>query len=74
MLCRFGFDFTRSGDWVQLGEPSDWNLRISIPDKLVDLGVTGKAIWDNVVLSFRVRLSRRPDEYMQGFWTWFCKI
>lgn len=67
-------DFRRDRDWVQMGEPADWNLRISIPDKLVDLGVTGKAIWDNVVLSFRVRLSRRPDEYMQGFWTWFCKI
>lgn len=67
-------DFRRSEDWVQRGEPEDWNLRISIPDKLVDQGVTGQAIWDNIVLSFRVRLSRRPDHYMQGFWTWFCKI
>ncbi len=70
----WSIDFRRDRDWVQFGEPSDWNLRISIPDKLLDQGVTGQGIWDNIVLSFRVRLSRRPDEYMQGFWTWFCKI
>ncbi len=67
-------DFSRDGDWVQHGVPSDWNLRIQMPDKLVDLGVSGKAIWDNIVLSFRPRLSRRPDKYMKAFWTWFSKI
>ncbi|HER19884.1 MAG TPA: hypothetical protein ENO14_02435, partial [Chromatiales bacterium] len=40
-------DFSRDGDWVQYGEPRDWNLRIAIADKLVDLGLTDQAIWEN---------------------------
>jgi UDP-MurNAc hydroxylase len=67
-------DFTRDDDWVRLGVPSDWNLRIAMPETLVELGVSGEAIWDNLILSFRSRLARRPDVYMQSFWTWFCKL
>ena len=41
-------------------------------------GVQGRqrsrAIWDDIILSFRVRLARRPDRYMKEFWTWFCKL
>lgn len=70
------------GDWyidfprrhIERGVPENWNLRISIPDKLVALGVDEKAIWDDIILSFRVRLARRPDRYMKEFWTWFCKL
>ena len=67
-------DFSRDSDWVQFGVPRDWNLRISMLDRLVEQGVSGTATWDNLVLSFRSRLSRRPDDYKQAFWTWFCKI
>ena len=67
-------DFARESDWVQEGVPEDWNLRMTIPDRMVEMGVNGNAIWDNIVLSFRLRLSRRPDEYMKAFWTWFSKI
>jgi hypothetical protein len=37
-------------------------------------GVSGQGIWDDIILSFRVRLARRPDRYMKEFWTWFCKL
>jgi hypothetical protein len=37
-------------------------------------GVTGRAIWDDLVLSFRVRLARNPDRYNKEFWTWLCKL
>ncbi len=68
-------DFSREeGDWVQYGQPAEWNLRIAIPDKMLELGVNGNAIWDNLLLSFRFRLARQPDEYMKAFWTWFSKI
>ena len=56
------------------GVPDDWNLHITIPDALVYQGVSGQGIWDDIVLSFRVRLARRPDRYMKEFWTWFCKL
>jgi len=71
---EWAIDFSRERDWVQLDAPQDWNLHITIPDKLVWCGVSGAGIWDHIILSFRVRLSRRPDRYMKEFWTWFCKL
>ncbi len=71
---EWAIDFRRAEGWVRRGVPDDWNLHITIPDKLVYLGVTERAIWENLVLSFRVRLARRPDRYMVDFWTWFCKL
>jgi len=70
----WSIDFGRQKDWVRRGIPNQWNLRLTIPDKLVYLGVSEQAIWDNVVLSFRLRLARQPDRYMKEFWTWFSKV
>ncbi len=67
-------DFTRDKDWVYQGVPTNWNLRLTISDTLVALGVSDRAIWENIVLSSRVKLARRPDEYMKEFWAWFCKL
>jgi hypothetical protein len=67
-------DFTRERDWVYRGVPPHWNLRLKWPAPLVHLGVIGNAIWDNLVLSFRVRLARNPDQYNKEFWTWLCKL
>jgi len=67
-------DFTRERDWVYRGQPQHWNLRLKFPARLVSQGVTGQAIWDNLVLSFRVRLARNPDRYMKEFWTWLSKL
>ena len=67
-------DFRRQRDWVSRGVPEDWNLHITIPDKLVYKGLTGQGVWDDIILSFRMRLSRRPDRYLKEFWTWFCKL
>jgi L-ascorbate metabolism protein UlaG (beta-lactamase superfamily) len=67
-------DFTRQKDWVSRGVPQQWNLRLKFPARLVHQGVTGQAIWDNLVLSFRVRLARNPDRYMKEFWTWLSKL
>src|SRR5262245_10141475 len=49
-------DFTRERDWVYRGIPAHWNLRLTFPARLVSQGVTDEAIWDNLVLSFRIRL------------------
>jgi len=67
-------DFTRQRDWVYRGVPAQWNLRLKFPDHLVSQGVSGQAIWDNLVLSFRVRLARDPDRYNKQFWTWLSKL
>lgn len=71
---EWAIDFRRDRDWVRRGAPDDWNLHITIPDKLVYAGLIGQGVWDDIVLSFRVRLARRPDRYMKEFWTWFCKL
>lgn len=67
-------DFARPDEPVRRGVPQDWNLRITIPDNLVYLGVTERSNWDDLVLSFRIRLARRPDRYMKEFWTWLVKL
>ncbi len=67
-------DFTRARDWVRRGVPQHWNLRLKFPARLLHQGVSGEAIWDNLVLSFRVRLARNPDHYMKEFWTWLSKL
>lgn len=67
-------DFTRTSDWVSRGAPRDWNLRLRWPSELVWQGVSGKGIWDDLVLSFRLRLARQPDTYKKEFWTWLCKL
>jgi len=67
-------DFTREKDWVYRGVPEQWNLRLKFPDRLVFKGVSGAGIWDDLVLSFRIRLARNPDQYMKEFWTWLCRL
>jgi hypothetical protein len=59
---------------VYRGVPAQWNLRLKFPAQLVSQGVTGEGIWDNLVLSFRVRLARNPDHYMKEFWTWLSQL
>lgn len=66
-------DFTRERDWVQRGEPKQWNKRIRIPERLVWKGVNEVGKWEDLILSFRVRLARQPDRYNKEFWTWLCK-
>ena len=67
-------DFRRQREWVRRGAPEDWNLHITIPDTLVYKGVMGQGVWDDIVLSFRVRLARRPDRFMKEWWVWFSKL
>lgn len=71
---KWVIDFTRDRDWVYAGEVDNWNLRLRIPSRLVGMGVRGDAVWDDIVLSFRLRLARNPDVYMREFWTWLCKL
>lgn len=70
----WAIDFRRQREWVSRGAPDDWNLHITIPDKLVYKGVSGQGVWDDIVLSFRVRLARRPDRFMKEWWYWFSKL
>jgi UDP-MurNAc hydroxylase len=67
-------DFTRDHNWVYRGVPAHWNLRLKFPARLLYQGISGAAIWDNLVLSFRIRLARNPDRYNKEFWTWLCKL
>lgn len=69
----WSIDFTRDSEWVQRGVPETWNKRIRIPEQLIWKGVREVGKWEDLVLSFRVRLSRQPDRYNKQFWTWICK-
>lgn len=67
-------DFTRDSDWAYAGTRDDWNLNIRISSQMVHMGISGHAVWDDLVLSFRLRLARKPDDYKKEFWTWLCKL
>ena len=67
-------DLTRESDWIYRGVPGQWNLHITIPDRLIALGVSEESPWENLVLSFRTSIARQPDRYMREFWEWFARL
>jgi UDP-MurNAc hydroxylase len=66
--CRSGawtIDFTSAGpEYVREGLASDWTYKIEAEDKLLYPFLTGRQrFFEHLLLSLRVRLARRPDEY-----------
>jgi UDP-MurNAc hydroxylase len=58
-------DFTAIGpDYTYEGLASDWTYRIEVEDKLLYPFLTGQILFfEDLFLSLRIRLARRPDEY-----------
>jgi UDP-MurNAc hydroxylase len=58
-------DFTSPGpEYVHEGLPADWTYKIEVEDKLLYPFLTGQEpFFEHLLLSLRVRLTRRPDEY-----------
>jgi UDP-MurNAc hydroxylase len=58
-------DFTAGGpDYVREGILADWTYKIEVEDKLISPFVTGEEpFFEDLLLSLRMRVSRRPDEY-----------
>jgi UDP-MurNAc hydroxylase len=58
-------DFTAAGpEYVREGILPDWTYRIEVEDKLISPFVTGhEPFFEDLLLSLRMRTSRRPDEY-----------
>ena len=58
-------DFTSTGpEYVREGLASDWMYKIEAEDKLLYPFLTGQQrFFEHLLLSLRVRLARRPDEY-----------
>jgi UDP-MurNAc hydroxylase len=58
-------DFTSKGcNYVREGLASDWNYKIEAADKIIYPFLTGeRQFFEHLLLSLRVRLARRPDEY-----------
>lgn len=64
-------DFSKESDWVSVGEPETWDMRVTVPDNLLMAFVEGElefqAIWNA-----RLKVSR-PSGYSspeQRFWKW----
>ena len=66
-------DFTAPGPgYVRPGIDPDWTYRIEAEDKLVDPFVSGEMeFFEDLFLSLRVRLSRRPDRYSEPLYHFF---
>ena len=58
-------DFTSPGpEYVHEGLAADWTYKIEVEDKLLYPFLTGQEpFFEHLLLSLRVRLARRPDEY-----------
>lgn len=58
-------DFAPDGcDYVREGILADWTYKIEVEDKLISPFVTGEEpFFEDLLLSLRMRTSRRPDEY-----------
>jgi len=66
--CQSGtwtIDFTSTGpEYVRAGLASDWTYKIEAEDKLLYSFLTGqRQFFEHLLLSLRVRLARRPDDY-----------
>ena len=70
---RWTVDFTSPGpDFVREGVASDWTYRVQVEDKLIDPFVSGREEFlEDLFLSLRVRLSRRPEEYNDPLYNFF---
>jgi UDP-MurNAc hydroxylase len=68
----FTIDFTASDrNYVREGIAPDWTYRIEAEDKLVYPFVSGKLEFlEDLFLSLRVRLARRPDQYNELLYHW----
>jgi hypothetical protein len=57
---------SRGPEFVREGAVADWTYRIQVEDKLIYPFLTNRiAFFEHLLLSLRVRMSRRPDEYSE---------
>jgi UDP-MurNAc hydroxylase len=63
-------DFTSSGpEYVYEGLASNWTYKIEVEDKLLYPFLTGQMpFFEDLLLSLRIRLARRPDEYNEALY------
>jgi hypothetical protein len=66
-------DFNSSGpDYVYEGLKSEWNYKIELEDKLLFPFLTKQMFFfEDLFLSLRVRLARRPDKYNDPLYQFF---
>ncbi len=64
---RWTVDFkSRGPEFVREGAAPDWTYRIQVEDKLIYPFLTdGISFFEHLLLSLRVRMARRPDEYSE---------
>jgi UDP-MurNAc hydroxylase len=63
-------DFTSTGpEYIYEGLASDWTYRIEVEDKLLYPFLTGQMLFfEDLLLSLRIHLARRPDEYNEALY------
>jgi UDP-MurNAc hydroxylase len=63
-------DFTSTGpEYIYEGLASDWTYKIEVEDKLLYPFLTGQMpFFEDLLLSLRIRLARRPDEYNEALY------
>ncbi|MEQ8768406.1 MAG: MBL fold metallo-hydrolase [Planctomycetota bacterium] len=59
--------FRPSGLDVRDGDDGTWNLKITVDDHILQQGIDGTACWDEVFISFRLKLAENPEFFNEPF-------
>jgi UDP-MurNAc hydroxylase len=70
---RWTIDFTRAGPpFVRAGTAQDWTYRIEVEDRVLYPFVSGRiSFLEDLFLSLRVRLARKPDVFNEPLYHFF---
>lgn len=60
--------YDAGGLTIHDGALDDWSLRIEIPGAILQQLIDGDVIWDEALISFRIRFAENPEFFNEPFW------
>jgi len=60
--------FTDAGLAIADEDPADWNLRVTIPGGILQRLLDDEIVWDEALISFRLRFAENPEFFNEPFW------
>lgn len=60
--------YSTGGLEIHDGALEDWDLRMEIPGTILQQLIDGDVIWDEALISFRIRFAENPEFFNEPFW------
>ncbi len=64
----FTLRYARSGLEIADGAASEWSMRMTVPDTILQQLVDGDVSWDEALISFRLWFDENPEFFNEPFW------